>query len=139
MPLVQLIYVSSARQELSEAELDAILESSVRHNTPQQVTGLLLYSHGSFMQVLEGESAAVEETFGRICQDPRHVHVIELMKEEIAEREFGHWAMGFRRLPKADLAKHEAFLPMFVHGFDAAALQAKPGNALELLRHFAMC
>ena len=138
MPLVQLIYVSSARQELTDTELDAILESSVRHNTPQQVTGLLLYSQGSFMQVLEGEVAAVEEAYGRICDDPRHHHIIEIMREPIDEREFGRWAMGFRRVRREDVAEHEAFLPLFVKGFDTAALQAKPGLALELLHHFAL-
>jgi len=138
MPLVQLIYVSSARQELTDAELDAILESSVRHNTPQQVTGLLLYSQGSFMQVLEGETAAVEEAYGRICEDSRHHHIIEIMREPIDEREFGRWAMGFRRLCRENAAEHEAFLPLFVKGFEAGALQAKPGLALELLHHFAL-
>ncbi|WP_412480483.1 BLUF domain-containing protein [Azonexus sp. IMCC34839] len=138
MPLVQLIYVSSAKQELTEAELDAILESSVRGNTPLQVTGLLLYSHGSFMQVLEGESAAVDEVYRRICDDPRHHHLIEILREEIGEREFGRWAMGFRRLRREDAGRHEAFLPLYIKGFDAEALQAKPGNALELLHHFAL-
>lgn len=137
MPLIQLIYVSSAHQELSDAELDAILESSVRHNTPQQVTGLLLYSAGGFMQVLEGETAAVEETYSRICRDPRHKNILELAREEIAGREFDRWAMGFRRLDKMKSATHQAFLPLFAEGFDAEALQARPGDALELLRHFA--
>ncbi|MCK6375779.1 MAG: BLUF domain-containing protein, partial [Zoogloea sp.] len=64
--LVQLIYVSSAARLLDEQALRAILESSVRHNTPQAVTGMLLYANGAFMQVLEGDEAAVAETMSRI-------------------------------------------------------------------------
>lgn len=59
MSMIQLIYVSTANHLLSELEIRQILDSSIRHNTPQEVTGLLLYSDGSFMQVLEGDEAAV--------------------------------------------------------------------------------
>lgn len=47
--LVQLIYVSNATHLLSQAELLSILESSVRHNRQQDITGMLLYANGAFM------------------------------------------------------------------------------------------
>lgn len=72
MRLVQLIYVSTATHELDANEIQKILDSSRRHNTPQQVTGLLLYSRNSFMQVLEGEETAVDETMKRITKDTLH-------------------------------------------------------------------
>ena len=65
MPLVQLIYVSSACRELSDEELEHILESSIRHNTQQGITGVLLYTNGRFMQVIEGEEAAIETRVSR--------------------------------------------------------------------------
>ncbi|HRH73370.1 MAG TPA: BLUF domain-containing protein, partial [Zoogloea sp.] len=100
MPLVQLIYVSSACRDLSEDELCDILESSVRHNTQQGITGVLLYKNGSFMQVIEGEEAAIDETYSRICDDDRHKDIFLLSKEAISKRDFPRWAMGFRRLSR---------------------------------------
>jgi hypothetical protein len=70
--LISLIYVSRAGEQFGTGELTHILESAVRHNTAQSLTGMLLYSNGNFMHVLEGEEAAVDETYSRIQQDPRH-------------------------------------------------------------------
>lgn len=136
MSLIQLIYVSSAIEELSDAQLDAILESSVRHNQPQAVTGMLLYSRGNFMQVLEGEEAAIDETYDRICQDPRHHNLFLLSREPIAEREFSTWNMAFRRLTRHDAEVHPAYAPYFINGFSAAEIGARRGLAAEMLKQF---
>lgn len=136
MPLVQLIYVSSAVRELSDAELDKILESSVRHNTPQAVTGMLLYASGNFMQVLEGEVAAISETYQRICTDPLHHQIYLLAKEVITEREFSKWNMGFRRLTQADAEANPAFAPLFINGFDPQVLGPDSGLATGMLKKF---
>jgi hypothetical protein len=136
MGLMQLIYVSTAIRELSDGELDEILESSVRHNADQAVTGMLLYAGGCFMQVLEGEETAVDETYGRICRDTRHHQIYLLAKELIAAREFPRWSMGFHRITAADAGLHPAYAPLFERGFDAASLGTRPGIALELLKEF---
>jgi len=125
--LIRLIDVSSAVEELEDAELDRILDSPVRHNTPQQVTGLLLYSEGGFMQVLESEQPA---------EDSRHHNIIVLNMDPIDEREFSAWSMGFRRLTEEDGDSLPGFEPFFSRGFDATKLSAHPGVGLELLRHF---
>jgi hypothetical protein len=138
MALISLIYVSSARQELSTEELTRILESSVRHNTAQHLTGMLLYSNGSFMQVLEGEETAVDETYLRIQQDPRHTGSIVIERAQISARSFGLWRMGFKGLDANDVVANTAFIPFLKSGFDAAALGAKNGAALEILKRFAL-
>jgi hypothetical protein len=137
MSLIQLLYVSTATHELSANEIREILDSSVRHNTPQEVTGLLLYSEGSFMQVLEGEEDAVNETMSRIAADSRHHGIVELNRSIIAGREFGRWAMGFRGIEAQDATTWPAYAPFFIHGFNAKLIDAKPGIALEILRRFA--
>jgi hypothetical protein len=137
MNLIQLIYVSTAEHELDESEIKKILDSSVRHNTPQEVTGLLLYSEGSFMQVLEGEEAAIDETMSRIEKDPLHHSLIVMTRSKIAYREFGTWTMGFRGVIAPDAATWPAYAPFFEYGFNAELIGAKPGLALDILRHFA--
>jgi hypothetical protein len=138
MELINLIYVSCALAELGSEELTHILESSVRHNTPQQVTGALLYLNGSFMQVLEGEEAAVDETYSRIRQDPRHTGLILIERAPIKARSFGSWSMGFKRLGAPDVAAHPAYFALVGEGFDAAVIGARKGLALEMLTRFAL-
>jgi len=138
MPLIQLIYISTATQELEDKEIHQILESSVRHNTPQEVTGLLLYSKGSFMQVLEGAEAAVDETMGRIEKDPLHHSILTISRTKIACRDFGQWAMAFRGVTAPNATKWPAYAPFFDHGFDAMRISATPGLALGILRQFAV-
>ncbi len=138
MALIHLIYVSSARQDLDTPGLDGILDSSVRHNTPQHVTGMLLYASGSFMQVLEGEEAAVDETFSRIEKDPRHTAIVVIDRAPITQRDFDHWSMGFRRLDAEDAKHHPGYAPFFEWGFDAASIGAHSSLALDMLKFFAV-
>ncbi len=137
MNLIQLIYVSSATHELAAEEIRRILDTAVRHNSRQEVTGMLLYVEGSFMQVLEGEEAAVEETISRIVQDPRHHSILVVSKTKVAAREFGTWAMGFRGITADDAASWPGYAPFFDHGFSAEKIGAKPGLALEILQALA--
>lgn len=137
MGLIQLIYVSTAEHELNDKEIRQILDSSVSHNTAQDVTGLLLYAHGSFMQVLEGEEAAVDETMSRIGKDTLHHGILVMARAAIERREFGRWAMAFRGIKAPDAATWPAYAPFFEHGFDAKLIDATPGVALEILQQFA--
>lgn len=138
MPLIHLIYVSTAREEFDNRELQHILEASARNNTPRGITGMLIYAGGSFMQILEGEAAAVDETYRRITQDPRHHDIFLIERETIQERDFGDWHMGFRRIGIQDIAAHPAYTPFLANGhIDPARIGAKPGAALDMLKDFA--
>ncbi len=136
MTLTRLVYVSSAVEELGDEVLDEILASSVRHNSPQQVTGMLLYSKGGFMQVLEGDEAAIDETFLRIKSDARHHAIFVLSKEPVGGRDFSGWSMGFRRLTTTDVQMLQGFAPFFTGDFEAAQFGIHRGVALELLKQF---
>jgi hypothetical protein len=107
MALIHLIYVSTASIDYDDDELDRMLESSVRHNTSQHVTGMLLYARGNFIQVLEGEDTAVDETYDRIAKDPRHKGLIVIEREPIKKRDFDQWNMGFRLFLKVVSTRKE--------------------------------
>lgn len=136
MSLIQLMYVSSATHQFSDHELDRILESCARHNAATGITGMLLYSEGNFMQVLEGSESAVAETYERICQDSRHTNFFLLSKDETPRREFSAWNMGFRRLTRRDAQNSPTYAPLFEHGFDPQQLGAQSSLAAEMLREF---
>lgn len=138
MSLHQIIYISMASGVgPSQADLRALLAQSVCHNQSAGLTGLLLYARSGYMQLLEGESAALESLFARIRQDPRHSRVTTLLHGPVAQRSFPQWAMAFRRLDGEEeaadtLPPHLAAFRL--DGFDEARLRARPGAALELLR-----
>ena len=92
--LVRLLYASRATDEVSQDELLAILKKSRTNNLHAGVTGVLCYSSGVFLQVLEGGRAQVSGLYNRITTDKRHKDVVLLAYEEIGERSFVGWSMG---------------------------------------------
>lgn len=134
MAIHQLIYVSDLVGD--EAQLSTILESAVRHNQADGITGMLLYSGGNFLQVLEGAAEQVQATYDRICLDPRHKNCLILLEHDVPERQFGRWSMGCRQLSADDVAKFPSHAPYFQYGFRRPDLQVQPGEALEMLNLF---
>lgn len=95
--LQQLLYISTARPPAGGViDPDSILIPSRHRNLREGVTGLLFHDGRRFLQVLEGEAAAVTATFARIRQDPRHRAIVTLSRRTIAAREFGAWAMAWQ-------------------------------------------
>lgn len=107
--LVRLMYASRAVPAVDQEELIAILKKSKANNPKAGVTGVLCFSEGVFMQVLEGGRDAVNKLYNRIVADARHSDVMLLSYEEIAERRFAGWSMGqvnMARLNPALLLKY---------------------------------
>ena len=93
----RILYISTARDPLSDKQIDAILATSRRNNRRADVTGCLVIGGRRFLQVLEGPQEAVEQTFARISTDQRHSAIVKLNDKSIDDRSFGNWAMGFER------------------------------------------
>jgi hypothetical protein len=92
--LVRLLYASRAVPSVDHDALGAILRRSKSHNPTAGITGVLCFSEGVFMQVLEGGRSAVNALYNQIVADPRHTQVELLRYEEIGERRFASWSMG---------------------------------------------
>jgi hypothetical protein len=136
MALTELIYVSTLAGK-SDQELGAILESSVRHNQLNGITGMLLFDRGGFMQVLEGDEAIVLETYGRICADKRHHDVLTLSLAETPFRHFENWSMGYKYVDADSVAKFPKHAPFFNFRAEADKIKGFPGLGLEMLTMFA--
>lgn len=135
MPLIQLIYMSRLAGH-DETSLGPILSASVRRNTASGVTGMLLYANGRFLQALEGDEAAVDETYARICRDIRHEDPLLLSKETIAQRQFSNWSMGFHHISEADARHLPRFAPWFRIGFESADISQANSVARDMLAFF---
>jgi hypothetical protein len=107
--LVRLLYASRAAATVDAEALAAILKKARANNAASGVTGLLCYSGGIFLQVLEGGRMPVNKLYHRIAGDPRHTDVVLLSYAEITERSFAGWSMGqvsLARLNPALLLKY---------------------------------
>jgi hypothetical protein len=97
-PLYRLVYYSRNRlahlDHAAAADISQILGASRKNNTEVGISGALMFNSGYFAQVLEGPQAAIEATFERIQQDPRHGDV-SLLSFNPAERTFPKWSMAF--------------------------------------------
>ena len=90
----QIVYISTAREPISDATCQQILAVSRRNNNAAGVTGLLVAGDKRFLQALEGPEAAVAATYARIAADPRHMACVVLSDRQVETRAFGDWAMG---------------------------------------------
>jgi hypothetical protein len=102
--LVHCIWSSTAAEDFGDAALQRLLDQARVANEQTGVTGMLLYSRGSFFQVLEGRPAAVDMAFDQIYSDARHVAIAQLIFEPVAQRAFADWSMAHAVLGEAEIA-----------------------------------
>ena len=91
----QLVYASKAAEGFSEKDLVDILRIARKTNKELLITGALVYNKGFFLQLLEGEREAVETLFKDIENDTRHEKVNCFYRNEVPNRIFPDWYMGF--------------------------------------------
>jgi len=91
----QLAYISTAVRLMNDEQLFEILKVARKRNAEHNITGVLLYSEGTFIQALEGDDKAIYEIFDLIERDNRHKNIIKLVDKPLHERNFPDWSMGF--------------------------------------------
>ena len=102
--MITLIYGSTATNTyMPSDELLTILEEARINNAKLNVTGMLLFDDGNFLQVLEGEEDVVTSLYNKICKDPRHTSIMLFVKKKIDKRYFDDWAMGFVDVKQLDV------------------------------------
>ena len=134
--MISLIYVSSAVNKFSKPELLALLEQSRLKNFDLDITGMLLYRDGNFIQVLEGPPDAVRQLFETIKADPRHHGVLRLMERPIQQRQFSDWSMGFKDLDEPSLDELPGYNEFMNLPLDSEAYRSNPGFAHKLIELF---
>jgi len=105
-----LIYISTAIELMGQQELSEILNKSRNNNAEHNITGILLYSEGIFLQALEGAESAVNEVYSKIEQDKRHKNLIILITGEADDRMFPEWSMAFTTIDPVKLELLEGYI-----------------------------
>ncbi len=111
-----------------------ILTVSRKNNSAKNLTGMLLYGEGTFVQVLEGEPEVIQQTYDAICKDTRHKDLIVITINDIDKRNFPDWSMGFRTINHDILKEFEGFKDVRKYDFFK---NGKHHPALTVLKTFA--
>jgi Sensors of blue-light using FAD len=96
--LISLTYASRATEYFHEHEIPDLLHQIRIANAKQEITGMLLYIGGSFLQVLEGQPEVVDAVLSRILGDKRNSQLRSIARESIPERAFEGWTMMHKTL-----------------------------------------
>lgn len=93
MQLVRLLYFSRNRLaqfgDPIEDRLAELIGVCMAQNRRDRVTGVLVHDETWFVQALEGDAAAVSQSFERILRDPRHGEVTLTQMRPVATRRYG--------------------------------------------------
>ena len=134
----RIIYASQATFDLSPDELISLLSAARAENEKVGLSGMLLYSSQSFLQVLEGDEAALADTYSRIRVDKRHTNLRLLMEQEVSAPMFPDWTMGFEHVDDEELADElTGFTPATEYPLVNPDLVSNAGVAQTLLKLYA--
>ena len=131
--LYELLYTSVARWKMSSLELTELLEQSRKKNLKLNITGLLVYYSGEFIQVLEGEKNTVLKLYDRIANDERHTSIKTFWEGSISERGFSKWAMTFVNTENVDVLNIKGYSQFLREGFSSADTTHYQTNSKKLL------
>lgn len=134
--MIQISYLSRASAPFSAEQLLALLQQCHADNTRRGVTGMLFYGNGTFLQVIEGEDAVVDELVGRIARDPRHDDIRILSRKTITQREHPDWSMGFERVTDAGLSEVAGLRDFSENDFTPEVLAARKDVVDTLMDRF---
>jgi hypothetical protein len=138
MALGHLLYISDALRPMTREDLDAIRDVSNAFNAKHDITGVLLYSAGHFVQLLEGEPRVVRDLYDKIVLDPRHWRVRLLVERPADRRLFADWDMGVLDLDR-HARRHRESLDELIElaGTGATSPDGTPIE-MEILSRFCM-
>ena len=115
------MYCSRASTGVDGEELSLLLRQCRSHNGDAGITGMLCFSEGLFIQVLEGGRSAVNQLYQRILRDPRHHDVQLISRQPVAERRFPQWSMAFSSYASLNNDNLPGYFPVDADGMTEPA------------------
>lgn len=121
-PIVQLLYRSRSLIGSGGAlELSGILAQARPLNARDDITGVLTAVNGTFVQIIEGGEAVVDDLLTRLRRDPRHTELEVIGRRMVKRRAFGDWDMVSPRLAGLETATLSMLLADPAAGLDQYA------------------
>ena len=93
----ELLYSSTCvSPHMNTSDLERILKGARKNNLANNITGMLLYYKGEFVQLIEGSRESVKYIFKNfILKDKKHTGINVIFEGYIISRSFKDWSMGF--------------------------------------------
>ncbi|MCZ4318423.1 BLUF domain-containing protein [Aequorivita viscosa] len=101
-----IVYISNALRLIEKEQLDELFYRSVRNNKTKDITGVLLYKEGTFIQILEGQDLALSDMLKVFEQDKRHNNITIVLDKIITKRLFINFTTGLSSLKNAPHLNH---------------------------------
>ena len=133
--LITYVYCSRATPKMLATEIPRIMESATKRNPELEITGVLTYGGGMFLQWLEGPHHSVHELMARIRKDTRHDCVLQLHSiSGIQTRLYPDWSMELvqpqdirflleQAIAKTNNPKHAQAITMLLELFEDGLLR----------------
>ncbi|MCW5924734.1 MAG: BLUF domain-containing protein [Saprospiraceae bacterium] len=138
MPVFQLIYRSKANAYFNDDDLIVLLRQCRSKNIEKNVTGILLYGYGNFIQLLEGDDDVVRDLYAhRISLDQRHREPVILHQGYIPKRLFKDWSMAFQPLNAERVRSLSGYLDPAAQESETGKNLLSPMRLLEVIQGFA--
>lgn len=132
--IYRLIYYSRHGFRLPDlrTEMEAIVAAARVRNAADQITGCLMCSAAGFAQALEGARDAIERTFDRVSDDPRHSDVMLLSLTPVERLGFPDRPLAM--LWRAEPAESDPLAPLFAPTAIGSLRATTGSDVLRILR-----
>jgi hypothetical protein len=134
--MIQVTYVSHVSEPLSGEQLLALLLQCRTNNAEQDITGMLIYGNGTFLQTIEGNEDVIDPLMEEISKDGRHQDIRLLIRRPIDSRQYADWNMGFAQVTDEALKDVEGLKDFAAEDFTFDYLVGHEPVVTSLMEHF---
>ena len=111
-----------------------ILNTARKDNPARDITGMLFYDQGKFIQIIEGEKQELDKLMDILNSDVRHKNIQVLINAAVPQRELKDWNMEAFDISShigKDWALLSEFRDAYVESFKVSGIQLT-----SWIRHF---
>ncbi len=98
-------YISKEVISSDDLGYSNLFQSLLKFNSKNDITGILLYNEGFFLQVLEGDKNTLHHLMELIQRDTRHQELLIILDKPIQHRIFKHYSTGFSIIENTEAIK----------------------------------
>ena len=92
------MYMSHAVTPFSRDDIAALALLGQRENARHGITGVLVYTDGHFLQLVEGPRDDIGQLKSNLQRDGRHENITDLIDEPVERRLFEGWTLATENL-----------------------------------------
>jgi hypothetical protein len=108
----QILYISSATTPPSTNDFENLLAVARRNNKAHNITGVLIFFYGRYVQCIEGDDHEISRLLSNIEGDARNIHLVVLQDRQIKSRDFPDWSMGYQAYEDNEISNSPILFPI---------------------------